>query len=585
MVNVNMNGKTIDFTQFKRSAQKTGSGLFSKMSKGKSLAVIIAVTVIAAALLFYVNLPAINLKSRPFWSYLFIVAGIFCGLYYLRMQGGGTIPPKKVHVRRLPLYILGAILILPIVLDFVTSSKLFYARAYSRILTVEDGSYEDIPSSEDTSRIALMDTSSAARLGDREIGSLTGLVSQYNVGDYTQIDLGGKPVKTAPLLYDGFFKWYRNRANGVPGYVLVDPVAMRAEYRALEQGMRYVPSAFFQKNLIRHIRFHYPTKMFDNVHFEIDEEGRPWYVASTFNYLVGMFGGKQVTGAILVDPANGNVEYHPTGEIPRWVDVVYNGDLICEQYNYHAQYHAGFWNTVFGQAGCKKVTEYTGNDDAHNSDYGYLSKDGDIWIYTGVTSLNNDSSNLGFILSNERTEETLYITCAGADEFSAMGAAEGEVQEKRYNASFPSLIRTDGKPTYIMVLKDNSGLVKMYAAVNVEQYNVVATASNQGDCISKYRALLAGTISADEAVSDDTPIPDEGPVMPDPSAFEEKTVTVMRRETIVESGNTYLYIVDAEKNIYRAKYTDVLGMLLVEDGETIKIMTDGTWFLMADNNG
>ena len=254
---IKMDEKMFDFSQFKRSTQKTGSNLFSKMSKGKSLAVIIAVSVLVAAVLFYVNLPAINLKSQPFWSFLFVVYGIFCALYYLRMQGGGTIPPKKVHKRYFPLYVLGAIILLPIILNFVTSSKLFYARAYSRILTVSDGSYEDIPSSEDTSRIALMDTNSAARLGDREIGSLTGLVSQYNVGSYTQIDLAGKPVKVAPLLYDGFFKWYRNRASGVPGYVLVDPVGMRAEYRALDEGMRYVPSAYFQKNLVRHIRFHY----------------------------------------------------------------------------------------------------------------------------------------------------------------------------------------------------------------------------------------------------------------------------------------------------------------------------------------
>ena len=219
------------------------------------------------------------------------------------------------------------------------------------------------------------------------------------------------------------------------------------------------------------------------------------------------------------------------------------------------------------------------------SDYGYVAKDGDIWIYTGVTSVNGDSSNIGFILSNERTEETFFVPCAGADEFSAMAAAEGEVQEKRYSASFPSLILVDENPTYIMVLKDKSGLVKMYAAVNVEQYNIVSTATNQDECIRKYKALLSGEITAEEANTTTTEaVPtSQQPVEPveekvDLSTAPEKTITVVKRAEVVENGNTYLYIVDQDQTIYKAKYTDVMNMLLVNDGDEITIRTDGTWY-------
>ena len=565
------NGKTV---------KMPGKKVFSGMSHKKSNLLIILITLLVAAVLFYSWLPALNLKNRGFWTYLLVISGLFSFLFYSRhaAENAARLPSDKKA--KIPLYITLGILILPILLSALLSSRLLHARSYSSILTVKEGSVDDIPSVHGTDSIALMDTDSAAMLGDREIGTLSQVVSQYNVSSYTQIDSQGKPIKVAPLKYAGFFKWYRNRSAGIPGYVTVDPVKMRADYQSLETGMKYVPSAWFWENLERKMRFHFPTKMFGNTHFEIDEEGKPYYVASVYDHTIGLFGGTQVIGAILVDPVTGGMEYRSTGDIPRWVDVVFPGDLICTQFNDHAQLQNGFINSVFGQSGCRKVTEYENGEDGTISDYGYIAKDGDIWIYTGVTSLNNDSSNLGFILSNERTEETIYITCAGADEFSAMAAAEGEVQEKRYKASFPSLISIDEKPAYIMVLKDNSGLVKMYACVNVEQYNIVATASTQKECISKYEALLSGKITAAEATSEDPSA--AAAAERDTSGYEEKQITVARRETIVESGDTYLYIVDENGTIYKAKYADVIGMILVEEGDSVTILTDGEWFMLPE---
>lgn len=561
------------------------------MSRKKQWLITILATLIVAVGYYYSELPAINLKSTDFWSYLLIISVVFSAMYYATR---GILTPRQLQTRdfrgikdktasKIPIIVTAALILLPIVISFLGSATLLHARAYSRILTVNDGTVENIPSVEGTNTIALMDTASAEKLGNREIGSLSEVVSQYNVSSYTQIDFQGTPVKTSPLRYDGFFKWYRNRKNGVPGYVLVDPVDMSANYTPLEQGMFYVPSAYFNENLSRRIRFRYPTKMFDSPHFEIDEDGRPWYVASTYDHLVGLFGGEQVNGAIIIDPVTGDMEWYATGQIPQWVDVVFPGNLICKQYNDYAQLHNGYWNSIIGQAGCRRVTEYPGENDEYHSDFGFISKDGDIWIYTGVTSLNNDSSNIGFILSNERTEETIFITCSGADEFSAMASAQGEVQEKRYTASFPSLILVNGNPTYIMVLKDASGLVKMYATVNVEQYNMVATATTQDKCVEKYTALMEGRISQTEANSETAAAAEsaeeEEPAV-DPSAFEEKTVTIKKLRTIDRSGNTYLYLVDEDDSIYYAKYTDVIEMLLAEEGDTITIYTDGERFLL-----
>ena len=549
------------------------------------------ITLLILAILYYFTLPAMNPKSAGFWVFLFGAVllldlsyrGLCAILVYRHAKGGDhAFSRARFGASGAILFILRAALLaliaLPLLIALFGSAPFFHARAYSRILTVTDGDVTDIPSVEGTSSIALMDTQSAAKLGSREMGSLSSVISQYEVSAYTQINYHDAPVKTSPLRYAGFFKWIGNHKNGVPGYVLVDPVRMEADYNALPQGMIYVPSAYLSEDLSRRIRFRYPTKMFTNVHFEIDEDGNPWYVASVCDHTIGLFGGTQVVGAILVNPVTGDMEYCDVSEVPQWVDCVFPGELICEQYNNYAQLSGGFWNSIIGQVGCRRVTEAAGTSEQDAaSDYGYIAKNGDVWVYTGVTSVNTDSSNIGFILSNQRTEETLFVSCAGADEFSGMAAAEGEVQEKGYQASFPSLILVDGNPTYIMVLKDDNGLVKMYAAVNVEQYNMVATAATQADCIGKYRALVGGEISQEEAIGEETPETET-----DTSGYETKTVTIQKLQTIDRDGNTWLYLVDTDDNIYCAKYEDVIGMLLYEEGDRITILTDGTNFALPD---
>lgn len=565
--------------------------------KNKRLIISIILTVLLSAILHYIVCPPINLHSKSFWGWIFATLVIL--FISLLMTTQTSVKVSKRELKRhssdmisymgasysnstkamkvSTLSMLGLVALF--LLGLLISSRLLHAKSYSQILQVEEGTTADIPSVEQTDAIALMDTDSARMLGDRKIGSLSQVVSQYELwdSDYTQINRQNHPVKVAPLSYGSFFKWLHNRASGVPGYVTVDPVSMEADYVKLEEGLHITPSAFFHEDLVRYIHFHYPTVIFEEPHFEVDEEGSPWYVAPIVDYSIGLFGGKRISGIILVDPIHGNMSRYALADVPEWVDVVIPGNLICTQYNDYAQLQQGFWNSIIGQVGCREVTSApsTEEEDVYLTDFGYIAKDNDIYIYTGITSVNGDASNIGFIMSNERTGHTIFIEAPGANEFSAMSAAEGEVQEKGYQASFPSLISMDGVPTYIMVLKDKTGLVKMYACVNVEQYNMVVTAANQTDCIEKYRALLRGTISQDEANDDSIHVE---PEETDLSTYEKTTVTVAKLQTIDRGGDTYLYLVDTEDHIYYAKYTDVIDMLLVGEGDTIDIYVKGETF-------
>ncbi len=553
--------------------------------------------VIAAVFFFiawYFMYIPLNFRATSFWVLLFFLSLPVCITLYMGMDD----QRKKRITILIPVAILVALIVLGI-----CGTKIFHAHAYASVITIEDADFEeDLQETLSSDSIALMDTDSAKMLGDREIGTLSNVVSQYNVStNYAQIDFQGSPMKVSALEYAGFWKWFNNRKVGTPGYITVDPVSMSASYEPLsEEGMIYVPSAYFFQRAERRIYIHYPTKITGGLHFEIDEEGNPYYITTVYKPTIGMFQAKVPVGAIIMDPVTGDMEYYSLDEVPRWVDVVYTGSDLCEYYDWYGLYTNGFWNSLFGKQGCKQITTYSRtslDDDPPAVDYGYVSKDGDIWIYTGITSINNDSSNIGFILADERTGEVHYYTIAGADEQSAMNAAEGEVQEKGYQASFPSLINVDGTPTYIMVMKDASGLVKLYATVNVEQYNIVATASTQEECINQYRKLLGieettGVAENAEVLSDagedlgaDTDAAEEAAAAADETqntAEEEAPVyetdiTVESMQFIDIDGNTYCYLITDEKEIYKIRVSDHEEILLVEAGDVLHITyRDGT---------
>lgn len=533
----------------------------------KSIVISVLLTLILAGGLFYAALPAINIKSMGFWIYVVILL-VFFGLSNTFFGMFGNV--SNVDVKNAKRISAGAIgiaallFLLSMIVEFF-SSPVFHAKAYANILTVnEDCDFEtDLSETLSTDAIAIMDTDSARMLGNRKLGSLSSLVSQYNVSEeYSQINYQGTPVKVSCLEYAGFFRYMKNKSNGIPGYVLVSPVDMSAKYISLENNMYYVPSAHFSKKLDRHIRMHYPCAMIWEIWFEIDEEGKPYFVASVYDNKIGLFGGTDIVGAIIIDPVSGDMEYYKAEDVPSWVDIVYDGNLLCNQYDDYGCLRNGYLNSKFSAEGCKVTT----------NDFGYIAMDNDIWVYTGVTSVNSDASNIGFVLMNERTKEAKFYTIAGADEFSAMTAAEGEVQQYGYQASFPSLINIDGNATYIMVLKDSGGLVKMYAAVNAEQYNMVTTAADQKECIDKYRRMMkTGDVEQD---SDTQTQENQRPVKEetiDPSLFVEKTVTVAQLKEIVVDGNTVLYLLTEDGEFYHAKYADVLDMMTVKKGDRITI--------------
>ena len=518
-------------------------------------AINLAVTLLFAAVYYYVVLPAINLKTAEFYTFFVLLAVVYCVCAVITsgFQGTGAKGYFKFVKKqcKVPFFLTVGLLAVALV-GSIISWEVFRAADYRDLLTVEDGDFAAEVEEISFDQIPMLDSASAKKLGNRKLGELADMVSQFEVADdYTQINFKGRPVRVTPLRYGDIIKWLNNRADGLPAYLVIDMVTQNVEVHRLEDGIRYTTAEHFGRNLYRYLRFHYPTYLFDEPAFEIDEQGNPYWVCPRINRTIGLFGGTDIIGAVLVDAVSGECTYYEVDDVPQWVDHVYTANLIIQQYDYHGTYVNGFINSLFGQ---RDVTVTTDG-------YNYIAIGDDVYMYTGITSVVSDESNIGFILSNQRTKETHFYSVAGAEEYSAMDSAQGQVQQMKYEATFPLLLNISDQPTYFMALKDAAGLVKMYAMVNVSQYQIVATGNTVAECESNYRVMLARNNLISQ---EDTEV--------QPSDQQEVTGVIAEIRSAVIEGNTWYYLRLEQGDVYYAvSSADQRSAALLSVGDTVRV--------------
>ena len=507
----------------------------------------ILITLVIGFILYYIFIPAINIHVFSFWVFLLVIIGIYFIISLFMNAEKLDLSNYKFLLGYKYLGILVIVLGVGIgVINFVLS-PLFNSKSYKNRINVDSSTEftSEVPLV-DFNSLPLLDKDSSQKLGDRVMGQMPELVSQFYVSDmYTQINYKKSVVRVTPLEYDGIIKYFTNRKSGVKGYITVDSVSGEVHLTKLDQGMKYVPSAMFNENLYRKLRFSYPTKIFGDISFEIDEEGVPYFIVPVLSYSgVGL--KRDVKGVIIFNPVDGSSEYYDVASVPTWVDNVYKADVILEQVNDWGKYTNGYWNSIFGQKNVVATTE----------GYNYIAYNDDVYLYTGITSLANDESNIGFILTNMRTKETKYYAVPGAEEYSAMASSEGQVQQMGYRSTFPLLINLNGRPTYLMSLKDNAGLVKMYSFVDVVDYQkVVVTDSSLGirEASRNYLSKLGfDGVSVDKLIV--------------------KKIKVKSINSYIIDGNSVFFIVDEEGNKYSVDISvnkDVLPFLSV--GDTVSV--------------
>lgn len=446
---------------------------------------------------YWNNLPPINIFSGDFWLFLifilFIIAvNIVLSSYsqgfsmLFSSKNPGTAKPlngkKDVTAYFNPFlgkvkWIVITIIAIAMGLGLLSfiNTRVFRAKSYANVIKVKNADFKkDFPET-NISTLALLDRESAEKIGDTYLGTID-KVSQFGISDdYRQITIGKQPYRVSPLQYKSFWKWLTNRTEGINYYVKVNQTTGKAELEKLQKPMKYSDSEFMFRDTMRHLRFLHPFTIFADPSFEVDDQGNPYYVASTYKPKFGL-SSPDPTGVILLDAVTGKTKHYKLGHIPEWVDRVYSAENVIQRVDDHYTYHNGYWNTVFSQAGVKNTTD----------SYNYITIGSDIYLYTGITSATADSSNLGFILVNMRTREITNYKLASATETSAMKSAEGEVQEKNYTATAPTLVKLNNKAFYLVSLKDEASLVKSYALVDAEDYQQVTVNNDIETLISQF---------------------------------------------------------------------------------------------------
>jgi len=234
--------------------------------------------------------------------------------------------------------------------------------------------------------------------------------------------------------------------------------------------------------------------------------------------------------------------------VPQWVDNAYTADMLISLFDYYGTLKHGFLNSVLSQRDCLATTD----------GYNYLALEDDVWMYTGVTSVNGDQSNVGFVLSNKRTMETKYYEVEGATETSAMSSAEGQVQNLGYRATFPLLLNISGEPTYFIALKDDAGLVKKYAMVNVQKYQIVAIGDSVSQCEDNYLELLFSNGVKQEAEDTREILTIEGKIS-------------KIAQAVIDGTSHFYLMVEGSEEIFDLSVVDYIDVVKCEVGQKVKM--------------
>ncbi|MBQ0907173.1 hypothetical protein KBJ98_00480 [Flavobacterium sp. F-328] len=510
-------------------------------------------------LLVYNNLPVFN-YGFPGFAIIVLFLLVLALLFSTGFTVSGSNNQLKVVSRpsRFLVYAFLVVLGYCTVLPFVTSLKMFRSDSYQKLLgTVKNGqkiTNHIAPIAID--QIRVVDEELAHLLGEKILGSQPALGSQVELGDFCIQKVNNSLYWVAPLLHSGFFKWFNNQ-EGTAGYVMVSATNERdvklvqnVAGKAIK--IKYQQGAYFQSDIHRHVYFNgNATVGLTDFSFEIDDAGNPFWIITQYDKKIG-FSGKEATGILVVDAQSGAITEYSIANTPKWVDRIQPLAFIEDQLNDWGEYVHGYWN--FSNADKLQITE------GLTLVYG---KDNKSYWYTGLTSVGKDESAVGFVLVDTRTKETTFYKQGGATEFAAQSSAQGKVQEKGYRASLPIPYNINNIPTYVMTLKDDGGLVKMFAMVAISDYTIVGVGNTMRETLTSFKNVYN---MADNKIN------------PNGASTQKSVQSIVTRiQNDVKNGNSFYYFkVKDYPNIFvgSSQISNQLPVTMVGDSVMISFDVD-----------
>ncbi len=517
----------------------------------------IIVVLLVTLFFFYVSLPVISYGFSGITVLFIIIAALlfFTFSKFTISSDGKSYKPVQVFWK-IPAILIGIAILYAFVLPFFTSHPVFRNEEYRNLIgKVTNGdklTNHIAPIS--MNEIRVVDESLAYLLGEKILGSQPALGSQAQLGEFFIQKVNGKLYWIAPLEHSGFFKWLNNK-KGTTGYVMVSAtnerdVKLVQEVNGKPIFLKYQQEAYFQSNLHRYLYFNgYNTIGLTDFSFEIDDAGVPYWVVTKYKKKVG-FSGNDATGVIVVNAQNGDIKEFNIKNTPAWVDRIQPISFIKDQLNDWGEYVKGYWN--FSNENKLQITEDL------TLVYG---KDNKSYWYTGITSVGKDESAVGFVLVDTRTKQTTFYKQSGATEIAAQSSAQGKVQEKGFVASLPIPYNINNIPTYVMTLKDNGGLVKMYAMVSISDYTIVGTGNTMREALTAYKTAFN---SSGNKINVDSK-----------SAKKVVESTIVRIQNDVKNGNSFYYFtVKDYPNIFVGSSQISNQLPLTAVGDRVKISFD-----------
>lgn len=373
----------------------------------------------------------------------------------------------------------------------------------------------------------LGDIASKVDVGNMTIQNFTG---KFTINDGKVLEFENHPIWVAPLEHDSFYRWYTNQTT--PGYVIVDATNSEKRYivtkvNGEDIALKYIESAPFKYDIERHIRINgYVNRGLNDHSFEINNNGRPYWVLSAYDQKIG-FGGEEVDEVITVDAQTGEINTYSVEDTPNWIDRIQPELFITEMVSDWGKLQKGYWNSTFFGKRTGVIKPTPGMTLVYSQ--------GNCYWYTGMQPARITSeATCGFMLVDTRTKKATYykVEDGGFNEIEAMRIANGQSAPAAagYTATFPVLYNVRGIPTYFMTYKDSYGNIQGYCFVASNQRSVVGYDKSKNIAVKNYFAALANNKVADNILE---------------SNVSSQTITATIRD-IVLVGDTY-YILLNEK--------------------------------------
>lgn len=527
------------------------------------LTVILVICSILSAGLVYLAHPALSLVSSALpWTILGISA-----IFAIGLTIWNCVKDASSLVEIIPWSITGVLLVFVLVVSLI-GAPVFNFAPYRDAITIESGNFkEDFVDISKTVAYSFMDLDTAQRVGDRVLGSVPN-ASWYNVSqEYNLINYQGHQYRVSPLEYRDLFAYLKAKSKGIPGYVLVDVDTMESKYVQTENPIMVSTSGKFSQNLGRVLRGQFPNLVFEKSFMEIDDTGYPYWITATVEAHAGLWGAPVVMGYVITDACTTESKYYDIeAEKPDWLDHIYSLEYMMTRAEWHYGLVNGWWN--FSKEGVMHTTwNYRQKASAENGTpafYGYncvQGIDGNIKVFTGLTPANRTESNVGFLMIDCVTGKYIYYNIPGAEESSAQSVVEGIIQQMGYEATFPVMTNIAGHPSYLMNLKDKSGLIKKYAIVNYENYSQAYVDDTLQDTIKNYMVI----IGEDEG----EPVIEEEPV----EILQKTGVITKKLQADIDGTTVYYYELDNNVGVLYKVWvtTNESEVMYCEPGTTVKI--------------